>query len=90
MHELDHFHADFMSTICVHKAHHVDIKNQSLVIGQFKNRANQKQPALFCFFVIGWCSHIDQSQGAGFQIRGMGFVYSRGIQAIFVAKTSEN
>ena len=44
----------------------------------FKNPVNQKQPALFCFFVIGWCSHIDQSQGTGFHIREMGFVYSRG------------
>ena len=53
-------------TLYVHKAHHADIKNQHLVIGQLKNPANQKHPALFCFFVIGWCSHIDQSQGTGF------------------------
>ena len=54
------------STLYVHKAHHADIKNQRLVIGQLENPANQKQPALFFFFVIGWCSHIDQSQGTGF------------------------
>ena len=54
------------STLYVHIAHHANIKNQRLVIGQLKNPANPKQRALFCFFVIGWCSHIDQSQGTGF------------------------
>jgi len=48
------------------KAHHANIKNQRPVIGQSKNPTNQKQPALFCFFVIGWSPHIDKSQGTGF------------------------
>ena len=38
-----------VTTLYVHKAHHADIKNQHLVIGQLKNPANQKQPALFYF-----------------------------------------
>jgi len=32
-------------------------------IGQCEKTSNQKQPTLFCFFVIGWCFFFDQSNG---------------------------
>ena len=51
----------------VHKANHMVFKAQPLVIGQFEKPSHQKKNQLcFTFYVIGWCYHVDKSQGAGF------------------------
>ena len=63
-----------VSTLYVHKAHHADIKNQHLVIGQLKNPANQKQPALFCFLLLAGALIFTNHKALVF-ISEMGFVY---------------